>query len=119
MVSPSAWPCCICWPVVTGRAETNRPATATRGHDIMQLLLKFVHVVDPAAGRNGEFDVLIEGGRLVRVEKIPPAGDARVVGLPRGFIVTPAMVDLPAHEGKARQQHKITRGAGTASAVAG
>ena len=28
------------------------------------MLLKDVHVVDPVAGRNGRFDILIEGGRV-------------------------------------------------------
>jgi dihydroorotase len=85
----------------------------------MQLLLKSVHVVDPAARRNGEFDVLIEGGRLVRVEKNLPAGDARVVELPRGFIVTPGLIDIHVHLREPGQEHKETVASGTASAVAG
>jgi dihydroorotase len=85
----------------------------------MQLLLKSVHVVDPVAGRNGDFDVLIEGGRLVRVEKNLPAGDARVVELPRGFIVTPGLIDIHVHLREPGQEHKETVATGTASAVAG
>jgi dihydroorotase len=85
----------------------------------MQLLLKSVHVVDPAAGRNGEFDVLIEGSRLVRVEKNLPAGDAQVVELPRGFVVTPGLIDIHVHLREPGQEHKETVASGTASAVAG
>ena len=33
----------------------------------MKLLLKNVHLVDPAASRNGEFDILIEGGRVAQI----------------------------------------------------
>lgn len=85
----------------------------------MRVLLKSVHVVDPAAGRNGEFDILIEGGQLVHVEKNLPAGDARVVELPRGFIVTPGLIDIHVHLREPGQEHKETVATGTASAVAG
>ena len=85
----------------------------------MRLLLKSVHVVDPAAGRNGEFDVLIEGGRIVRVEKNQEAGDARVVELPRGFVVTPGLIDIHVHLREPGQEHKETVATGTAAAVAG
>ena len=40
------------------------------------MLLKTVHVVDPAAGRNGRFDILIEDGRVARVGT-RPAGRRR------------------------------------------
>ena len=33
-----------------------------------RLLLKGGRVVDPAAGRDGEFDILIEGDRVARIE---------------------------------------------------
>ena len=41
------------------------------------MLLKNVHVVDPVAGRNGRFDILIEAGRVRRVGRDFPAGAAR------------------------------------------
>lgn len=85
----------------------------------MRVLLKSVHVVDPQAGRNGEFDVLIEGGTIARVEKNLPAGDARVVELPRGFVVTPGLIDIHVHLREPGQEHKETVATGTASAVAG
>src|SRR5690606_23548984 len=89
------------------------------GVERMRVLLKSVHVVDPAAGKNGEFDVLIDGGLLARVEKNLPAGDARVVELPRGFIVTPGLIDIHVHLREPGQEHKETVATGTASAVAG
>lgn len=85
----------------------------------MQLLLKAVHVVDPAAGRNGEFDVLIEGGRIKHVEKNLPAGEAQVVELPRGCVVAPGLIDIHVHLREPGQEHKETVATGTASAVAG
>jgi dihydroorotase len=85
----------------------------------MRVLLKSVHVVDPAAGRNGEFDVLIDGTRLVHIEKNLAAEGARVVELPRGFIVTPGLIDIHVHLREPGQEHKETVATGTASAVAG
>ncbi len=38
-----------------------------------KLLLKGGRVVDPANGRDGDFDVLIEDGRIARVGKALPA----------------------------------------------
>src|SRR5690606_16577964 len=85
----------------------------------MKLLLKSVHVVDPAAGRNGEFDVLIADGRVVRVDRSQPADDATVVELPRGFVVTPGLIDIHVHLREPGQEHKETIATGTAAAVAG
>ena len=48
----------------------------------LMLLLKAVHVVDPVAGRNGAFDILIDGGRIARIGRDLPADGARVVELP-------------------------------------
>ena len=85
----------------------------------MRVLLKSVHLVDPVAGRNGEFDLLIEGERVVRIEKNLPADGARVVELPRGFVVTPGLIDIHVHLREPGQEHKETIATGTASAVAG
>ena len=61
-------------------------------------LLKGARVVDPVNGRNGEFDVLIEDGRIARVGKdLPAPSGAHVVSLPRGLIVCPGLIDLPVH----------------------
>ena len=85
----------------------------------MRVLLKSVHLIDPAAGRNGEFDVLIEGDRIARIEKNLPADGASVVELPRSFIVTPGLIDIHVHLREPGQEHKETIAAGTAAAVAG
>ena len=44
-----------------------------------ELLLKGGRVVDPATGRDGAFDVLIEDGRIARVGRDLPADGAEVV----------------------------------------
>jgi predicted amidohydrolase len=41
------------------------------------MLLKSVQVVDPASGRNGRFDILIDNGRIARVGKDIPVDGAR------------------------------------------
>jgi dihydroorotase len=85
----------------------------------MSVLLKSVHVIDPANGRNGEFVVLVDGERIARVGRGLPAGDARVAELPRGLVVVPGLIDVHVHLREPGQEHKETIATGAASAVAG
>ena len=101
-----------------GRAD-GRAVSAGRGRAMTSMLLKAVHVVDPAAGRNGRFDVLIEAGRVTRVGRDLPAGAARIVELPASCVVTPGLIDIHVHLREPGQEHKETIATGTASAVAG
>jgi dihydroorotase len=83
-------------------------------------LLKGGRVVDPAAGRDGTFDVLVEDGRIARIGRDLPAGrgDA-VVALPPGLVVCPGLIDMHVHLREPGQEHKETVATGTAAAVAG
>ena len=85
----------------------------------MRLLLKSIHVVDPAASRNGRFDLLIEHGVLARIGRDIPADGARVVELPTAFVATPGLIDIHVHLREPGQEHKETIATGTAAAVAG
>jgi dihydroorotase len=85
----------------------------------MQILLKNVHLVDPAAGRNGRFDVVVGGNRILRVGRDVPADGAQVVELPAGLVVTPGLIDMHVHLREPGHEHKETIATGTASAVAG
>ncbi|HYN09379.1 MAG TPA: dihydroorotase [Vicinamibacterales bacterium] len=85
----------------------------------MPILLKHVQVVDPVAGRNGRFDVLIDAGRIVRVGRDQNADGARVVELPSSFVVTPGLIDMHVHLREPGHEHKETIATGTASAVTG
>jgi dihydroorotase len=85
----------------------------------MRLLLKNGHVVDPAAGRNGRMDVLIDGETIARVGTDIPADGARVVEVPAGFVVCPGLIDMHVHLREPGQEHKETIASGVASAVAG
>jgi dihydroorotase len=82
-------------------------------------LLKGGRVVDPANGRDGVFDILIDGDRIARVAKDLPVDGAVVVEVPAGFVVTPGLVDMHVHLREPGQEHKETVATGTASAVAG
>jgi dihydroorotase len=85
----------------------------------MALLLRNVHLVDPVAGRNGTFDVLIDGDRVVRVGGQLSSDSAEVVELADAFVVTPGLIDMHVHLREPGQEHKETIATGTASAVAG
>src|SRR5829696_3721294 len=85
----------------------------------MKLLLKGGRVVDPAAGRDGEFDVLIDTGRIAVVDKDLPRDGCDVVELQKGWIVAPGLIDIHVHLREPGQEHKETIASGTASAAAG
>ena len=85
----------------------------------MKVLLKAKRLVDPVAGRDGEFDILMDGERIVGVGRDLSADGAVVVDLPAGVVVTPGLIDMHVHLREPGQEHKETIATGTASAVAG
>src|SRR6476620_5153118 len=82
-------------------------------------LLKGGRVIDPANGRDGVFDVLVEGNLIVRVGRGLAIDDARVVEVPSGLVVCPGLIDMHVHLREPGQEHKETVASGTAAAVAG
>jgi dihydroorotase len=85
----------------------------------MKRLLKGGRLVDPASGRDGVFDILIDGDRIARVGRDLPADGAAVVEIPSGLIVCPGLIDMHVHLREPGQEHKETVATGTAAAVAG
>src|SRR6186997_2912500 len=85
----------------------------------MKLLLKGGRVIDPAAGRDGDFDVMIDGGRIAVVDRDLPRDGCEVVELKKGWIVAPGLIDIHVHLREPGQEHKETIATGTAAAVAG
>src|SRR5947208_9076631 len=86
----------------------------------MKRLLKGARIVDPANGRDGAFDVLLDGDRIARVGRdLPVEGDVSVVDLPSGLVVCPGFIDMHVHLPEPGQEHKETVATGTAAAVAG
>ncbi|MGH9371739.1 MAG: dihydroorotase, partial [Vicinamibacterales bacterium] len=74
----------------------------------MTLLIKGGRVVDPANGRDGELDVLVEDGRIARIGRDLPVDGAEVVELRKGWIVAPGLIDLHVHLREPGQEHKET-----------
>src|SRR5919197_255511 len=83
------------------------------------MLLKGGRVVDPVNGRDGAFDVLIEGDRIARVGRDLAGDGATVLSIPSGLIVCPGLIDMHVHLREPGQEHKETVATGTAAAVAG
>ena len=83
-------------------------------------LLRGGRVVDPANGRDGVFDVLIDGDRVARIGRdLPKNSDTAIVDLPSGLVVCPGLIDMHVHLREPGQEHKETVATGTAAAVAG
>lgn len=72
-------------------------AQEKRGSVVYDVLLKNGHVLDPASGREGRFDVGIAGGKVDRIAPDLPAEAARVVVDVGGCYVTPGLIDINAH----------------------
>lgn len=85
----------------------------------MKLLIKGGRVIDPAGGRDGAFDVLVEDGVIARVGRDLPLDGAELVEVKRGWIVAPGLIDLHVHLREPGQEHKETIATGAAAAVAG
>ncbi|HEX2390322.1 MAG TPA: amidohydrolase family protein, partial [Casimicrobiaceae bacterium] len=83
-------------------------------------VLKGGRVVDPVNGRDGIFDVLIDGDRIARVGRDLPVDDGVLVTeIPSGLVVCPGLIDMHVHLREPGQEHKETVATGTAAAVAG
>jgi len=82
-------------------------------------LLKGGRVVDPANGRDGTFDVLIDGDRIAHVGRDLAVDGARVVAMPSGLVVCLGLIDMHVHLREPGQEHKETVATWTAAAVAG
>lgn len=72
----------------------SMPAAA---QPIYDLLLKNGHVIDPANGRNGRFDIAITGDRIAAIGNSLPASHARQVVELGEYYVTPGLIDIHAH----------------------
>ncbi len=86
----------------------------------MKRLLKGGRVVDPANGRDGIYDILVDGDRIAAVGPNLPAGDGTiVVSIPSNLVITPGLIDMHVHLREPGQEHKETVATGTLSAVTG
>jgi dihydroorotase len=86
----------------------------------MKRLLRGGRVVDPANGRDGTFDVLIDGDRIARVGiDLTVDPETSIVAIPSGLLVCPGLIDMHVHLREPGQEHKETVATGVAAAIAG
>ena len=83
-----------------------------------RLHLKGGHVVDPASDLHSKADVVLDGGRVVKVGKNLREKSAKVIDC-RGLVVCPGFVDMHVHLRQPGQEYKETIATGTRSAAAG
>ncbi len=75
-------------------------------------------MVDPGSGTDGPRDVLIEDGRIVRVEPRIDAAGAELIDA-RGLVVCPGFIDMHVHLRDPGLEWKETIASGTRAAAAG
>ncbi len=83
-----------------------------------RLLIKGGRVIDPAGGKDGVMDVLIEDGKIARVAENLPKKGAEVIDA-AGFVVSPGLIDMHVHLREPGMEEEETIASGAAAAVAG
>lgn len=84
----------------------------------MSVLIKNGHVVDPSNGKNGICDVLIEDGRIAKVEPMITQTADQVIDAD-GLYVVPGLIDLHVHLREPGFEYKETIKTGAAAAARG
>lgn len=83
-----------------------------------KLLIKGGRVVDASTKRDGIFDILIEDGRIVKIEENISKENIRIIDA-RGFMVLPGLIDMHTHLREPGFEYKETIESGTKAAAAG
>jgi dihydroorotase len=86
------------------------------------LLIQNGRVVDPASGLDDRRDLLIEDGRIARIDRkieVPKPGDGVEVFDASGCVVAPGFIDLHVHLREPGQEGAETIESGTRAAAAG
>ncbi|MBR1931101.1 MAG: dihydroorotase [Lachnospiraceae bacterium] len=82
------------------------------------LLIKNGYMIDPKSGRQGNFDMLVNQGKIVKIDKnlTLPAGEGEEIDA-TGLLVAPGLVDVHVHfrEPGFTQNEDITTGAAAAA----
>ena len=78
------------------------------------ILIHDGYMIDPKSGREGNYDILIDGDKIVKIaEKIEPRGKVTRINA-EGLLVAPGLVDVHVHRccgsSKRRRDHSGTDG---------
>lgn len=87
----------------------------------MRTLIKNSHLIDPGNKKNGEFDLLIDKGKIEAVEpqgKLKDVTDAEIIDA-KGAIAAPGFCDMHVHFREPGHEYKETIETGSQSAAAG
>jgi dihydroorotase len=88
----------------------------------MKRLFKGARVVDPTAGLDGVFDLLLDGDRIAQVGRDLPvslADGGAITEVPANCVLVPGLIDMHVHLREPGQEHKETVASGTLAAVTG
>jgi dihydroorotase len=87
----------------------------------MRILIKGGHLIDPANKKNGQFDIIINKGKIEAVEpegKIADISSGEIIDA-KGAIVAPGFCDMHVHFREPGHEYKETIETGSHSAAAG
>jgi dihydroorotase len=87
----------------------------------MRILIKGGHLIDPANKKNGQFDLIINKGKVEAVEpkgKITDISNGEIIDA-KGVIVAPGFCDMHVHFREPGHEYKETIETGSNSAAAG
>ena len=86
----------------------------------MKLIIKGGLVADPVTGKTELLDVVVEDGRVVRLDKPPTGADRKAMVISAtGQVVLPGLIDAHTHLREPGQEHKEDIASGTAAAALG
>ena len=84
----------------------------------MELLIKGGHLIDPAAGKDGRYDILVRDGMVAQVAEQITCETAEVIDA-SGKYVMPGFIDLHVHLREPGLEYKETIATGSMAAAAG
>ena len=84
----------------------------------MKILIKNGRIIDPENKQNGQYDILIEAGKIIEISKNIKT-DAKKVIDAQGKIISPGFIDLHVHLREPGREDKETINTGTKAAIKG
>ena len=85
----------------------------------MKICIRGAHVVDPKAGRDGVFDILVENGKIAEIEKSIGASKGAEEFEAKGLHLFPGLIDLHTHFREPGYESKETILTGAKAALRG